>query len=447
MKSIEKDELWPRMISGMGGSLGLRVAFLILGFLVSVVLARSLGVKEFSIYTYIMSWVWLLSVFTKMGFVDLLVREVAIFHTQKNWGVLRGILLFSNRIVILLCGFVFLAFCILAFYIFPNIINVNLRNNFLIGLAILPIISLTGLRQGTLRGLNKVIIGQIPEYIVKPSGMMMCFLIVIYVRQDQIDSILTLIINFTVSLAAFVFGYVLMRKELPEKVWSVQPQFRTSQWLISGCRFLMIGGMLIINNQTDKIMLGMFGRLDDVGVYSIAAMIASFTGYSLVALNLSLSPVIVRLVQNKEIVRLQRIITDSIKIACAFSAAVSIIIIIFSVSILSLFGADFVVGRTALMVLVGAQLFNVIAGPAGTILNMIGNERFVAFTVTISALLNILLNYMLIPRFGMIGASVSTAISMIVWNVGLVVILYEKEGISSSPLFPVTYIKYKRNEG
>ena len=82
-----------------------------------------------------------------------------------------------------------------------------------------------------------------------------------------------------------------------------------------------------------------------------------------------------------------------------------------------LFGADFVVGSTALQILVMAQLFSVLAGPTGVILNMTGYEHLAAVGVGISAIVNITLNSALIPLLDLTGAALATGASLVVWNI------------------------------
>jgi O-antigen/teichoic acid export membrane protein len=52
-------------------------------------------------------------------------------------------------------------------------------------------------------------------------------------------------------------------------------------------------------------------------------------------------------------------------------------------------------------------------GPAEYLLNMLGEQKLCAFVLSGAALLNIALNFILVPRFGLVGAASATAISLI----------------------------------
>jgi O-antigen/teichoic acid export membrane protein len=70
---------------------------------------------------------------------------------------------------------------------------------------------------------------------------------------------------------------------------------------------------------------------------------------------------------------------------------------------------------------------------------MTGHERDSAAGLGVGAASNILLNLLLVPRWGIEGAAVAYAGSMILWNVLLAVLLYRKVGLHSTPLGTLTF--------
>jgi O-antigen/teichoic acid export membrane protein len=86
---------------------------------------------------------------------------------------------------------------------------------------------------------------------------------------------------------------------------------------------------------------------------------------------------------------------------------------------MAVFGPEFERGSTALSILLVGQVVNVAAGPVGVLLTMTGHEKRVAAAVGASACCNLLLNLLLIPRFGIEGAAVASAVSLILWNAAM----------------------------
>lgn len=91
--------------------------------------------------------------------------------------------------------------------------------------------------------------------------------------------------------------------------------------------------------------------------------------------------------------------------------------------LLSLWGPSFVREEavTALGLLALAQALNALSGPVMYLLNMTGGERAGLAILGVSALVQLAVGYWLVPLHGLVGAAISAALGMVVWNaVGLI---------------------------
>jgi O-antigen/teichoic acid export membrane protein len=82
--------------------------------------------------------------------------------------------------------------------------------------------------------------------------------------------------------------------------------------------------------------------------------------------------------------------------------------------LLEWFGAE--EASPALRILLIGAAFNAISGPVLTLMNMTGAERRARDIVAVSAVLNLGLNVLWIPRFGIVGAAWATTLSTVLWN-------------------------------
>jgi O-antigen/teichoic acid export membrane protein len=103
-------------------------------------------------------------------------------------------------------------------------------------------------------------------------------------------------------------------------------------------------------------------------------------------------------------------------------------------TVLSLFGDGFASGSAALRILLLGQLVNATAGSVGVMLTMTGHERQAAVVMMVAAAGQIGLSVALIPRFGVEGAAVANAVSLIGWNLALAVPTWRKLRIVPSIL-------------
>jgi O-antigen/teichoic acid export membrane protein len=84
-----------------------------------------------------------------------------------------------------------------------------------------------------------------------------------------------------------------------------------------------------------------------------------------------------------------------------------------------------------MMIVIVGKLFSAGAGSVGYLANMTGNQDASARIFGWSAAINVSLNLVLIPQFGIEGAAVATASTTALWNVWLCWIVRRELGIVS----------------
>ena len=97
--------------------------------------------------------------------------------------------------------------------------------------------------------------------------------------------------------------------------------------------------------------------------------------------------------------------------------------------ILSLFGQGYIVAKNALLFLLAAQFFNAVSGPGAIYLNMTGRQKTLNKILVSALIINISLNFYLIPTQGINGAATATLVSLIIWNTITTVIIYSRDKI------------------
>ena len=79
------------------------------------------------------------------------------------------------------------------------------------------------------------------------------------------------------------------------------------------------------------------------------------------------------------------------------------------------------------------MLINALSGPVGYLLNMTGFEKDNRNVTILSAFIIAGINFILIPKFGILGAAISTLISQSLWNGLLIFYAYKRLGF-----FPIS---------
>jgi O-antigen/teichoic acid export membrane protein len=167
----------------------------------------------------------------------------------------------------------------------------------------------------------------------------------------------------------------------------------------------------------DVLVLSWFLARDLVGQYQAAYQTAALLTFSLVAANSIFPSLASRLYGNGETERLGRLYGALVKWIALFTLSAVISTVILSEEILTLFGESFQAASGTLSILALAQGVVAVVGPAGYLLLMTGRERLELYINLFVATLNTVLNVLLVPRFGIVGAAVATGFSLAVQNV------------------------------
>lgn len=402
-----------RLIKGAMGTFSLKIASTLLTFLLSLLLAKVVGSEGLGTYALVISYLGFLSLPAKLGFPQLLIRDVAIYSTNLEWNLLAGILRRSYQIVTVLSlviAVIALAMGWTFFRDWPILLALS------VALLSLPLSSLRVLNQSTMSGLRKVVQGQLPESLAFPLITLLLVAATYITVHNNITPAIVICCYVLSSMFTAGIGLYQLHCVLPKGIFSKKPIYRTQKWIHAAIPFMAYGGLSLINSQTDIIMLGAIEGPSSVGLYVVANRLASLVVFILLASNSVLGPNIASLYSSNELDKLQAIILKSSQIVLFASVLASVGLVIFRNNILGLFGQEFLDADMILIVLIVGQLVNAFVGPVGLLLNMSGNEKLSLVSFVLSAALNVSFNAYLIPLHGAQGAATATAFSTVVWN-------------------------------
>lgn len=397
-------------------SIALKLSSAFLAFLVSVLLARILGPEGYGIYAYAFAVVTLLAMPAQAGLPILVVRETARGMAQNKPELVRGVWVWSSRVIALL-SMILATGAGLVLYFWRKGAWDEQAWTFLWAFALVPLMALGNLRGAALRGLHKIVAGQLPEFVLRPGTFVLLIGGTAGLGLLQLTPSLVMALHVAAAATAFSLGAYLLWKHAPSSVKQSRPRYMTRIWVASTIPLALISGMSLVNRQADVIMLGIYMPDDQVGIYRVAVQMATLASFGLQAVNLVIAPRFADLYAREEMARLQELVTRSARVILTMNLGITITFVLVGGTVLDLvFGRAFHAAYYPLLILLGGQLVNSMAGSVGSLLNMTGKEKETARAMGFAAGVNVLLNLLLIPVWGIIGSSVATAISLIVWN-------------------------------
>ncbi|MFD2566652.1 flippase [Pseudotenacibaculum haliotis] len=186
--------------------------------------------------------------------------------------------------------------------------------------------------------------------------------------------------------------------------------------------------MLYLLNWTDIFMLESMKSSTDVGIYNAAFKIASICFVFITAINIVISPKIAEYYNNADIKNMHKTIVSYTRFITYLTLPVFLIIIFFGDYILGFFGAEFIQGSTALSIIVTGIFFSALSGNVDQVLIMTRYQKVFGRIVFGGFVLNVILNLILIPTYGINGAAIASLATNVLLNFTCIYFIKKKLG-------------------
>ena len=421
--------------SGIGIMI-VKVIGTLLAFILSIVLSRSLGPVEYGVYTFSLSVLVLLSIPIQAGFSNLAVRETSKALVNNDYSLIGGIWGWIYRLISIY--FLFLSMLLVLLFVSSEELIDTLRFKvFVAGFISIPLLSLIIAQNAIIRGLGKVVVGAIPDSLIRP-GINLIFIIGVFLLAPVggMTSHCVMIVYVVSVVITFLISLLILKKLTSKHVdFNNKRRVESDSWRRTLYPLTIVGAVQLLFGYADIVILGIFRSDMEVGVYKIVIQFSVLVVFGLTVINQMLHPYFSRLYAKGDMVNLQKLVTYSSIVIFALAVLPAMIFMLAGESIIGfVFGKEYVVGKVALNILVAGQLANAAFGSAGALLNMTGHEKKTMKAMLIALAVYIPLNLILVPFLGMEGAALSTAISLILLNSLLRSYVKERLGIESSGL-------------
>ena len=177
-----------------------------------------------------------------------------------------------------------------------------------------------------------------------------------------------------------------------------------------------IAAVDFVLSQSDKIVVGYYLAPKQVGIYAVAMALVGFVPIALQSVNQIFSPIIAELHATDKRATLQRLYGTLTKWIVMLTIPLALTMVIFARPLMGIFGAGFQAGAEVLAIGAVAQMINCGVGSVGFLLMMSGHQVEMVKIQAVNAALMIGLSIVLVPRMGITGAAVATAITVATTN-------------------------------
>lgn len=423
MSTVKKISPLNKLLAGTAGifATGLGISF-IFNWAVTKILSQ----EEVGFFQYYISIITLGMVVIPFGYQSLIQREANALNSKE--------LKQFNSQAFITISIVSILFSIVWYLGVTKLNWVKGLTNFkglYVAILILPTYSVLTYYRALLQGQNKVYWSVIPEVLFRPAILLLATTI-FYLVGFKAQAHHILIVLLSIILLVVIPSALQTTKNIINKTENNV----TNNWFKQALALLPIGLLYTINERIDVVMISKYLPSSQTAVYMIAYKFAVFSGFGLIIVNSVMVPLIAKHFSNQNDPKeLEKLLKPNVRKALAVSLLISVVLIFFGEYLLGFFGKEtdnYSIGYQSMIILMLGQLSNVAMGSVGYILTMAKREKLAITSIMISILINILLNYTLLPIYGIEGAAASTAIAMLVWNGLMFIFVKQKTGLNPS---------------
>ena len=403
----------------------LKIIGSLLGYVFLILVTRNSGAEVWGVFALCLALLNITSIFSRMGIDIAVLKFISSF--KDDIVKAKAIYLKGLKLVFPLSIFFTILLYFLSEFIAETIFNKNQLTFYiqLMSFAIIPF-TIIYLNAQSFRGLKKISHFAFFQHVSKFLLAIIFFVGISFFTEIPIQE--NTFYAFIGSLyCVMILSIVLLKQEnISEKECS---PISSKELLKTAFPMMLSTSILLIMSWADSIIIGIFKTEAEVGIYNVSIKLAMISGIVLGAVNSIVAPKLSQTYNNGKKEEFKSIVKQSTRVIFFSSVPILIFLIVFPEFLLSFFGSEFIVGKTALYILLIGQIINAFSGSVGVIMQMTGKEKLFQNLLILALFINIGLNFLLIPNYGIEGAAIASSASIIFWNLTSVGYIYKQHQV------------------
>ena len=287
----------------------------------------------------------------------------------------------------------------------------------------IPACVIRGVIGGILKGHRDIFKALLPELLISPFFRIVIFLLLTLNGVTPLHAIIAFIIG---EILAVSLSIVFLVKKL-NKIEPVKQQYENKKVLGVAYTMIFAGFGAYLYTQADLWILGMFRSTEEVGIYGVSARMVTLILFSMAAFATIIPPLISKIYTSGNRDELSKVVSESTRWVLSIAIPITLILVLEGKFILKyFFGEIFVNGYIPLVILSIGQIIKASTGLVGYTLQMTGEYKTFMKITVFGGISNIILNILLVPYFGMLGAATATTLCFTMVNITCVFVIHKR---------------------
>jgi O-antigen/teichoic acid export membrane protein len=283
----------------------------------------------------------------------------------------------------------------------------------LIALAI-PLMSLTEILGHITRGYGYAVYYVLIRNLIPPFVFLLLLISLHYWQAPPPGIAIALVIAYSIG---FVAGIAALMKVTGIEIWHIRPQFQFRKLYGYSLPILINTVLYMVIGFTDILMLGLFRDASEVGIYRACMQVVIVFDMIAIAFNAATSHIYPVLSNQNKTAELNHAFSTSMRWITIIALPLMSVIVLNAADILALMGPSFVEGSLILSILAIGMALKCCFTNAGFMLAVSNHQGFETVNAAVAAGLNLLLNYILVPDYGGMGAVIATVTSLTILSI------------------------------
>lgn len=407
-----------RIVTGSGVILAGTFIGMLLDIITKKVLTSHLAPADFGTYSLALTVISITGAFATLGLNEGVPRYIAFFRGKHEEQKVHELII-SAMIMGLIAG-------LISVLVSPSLFHVLAGNGFdaqgkvlsvvKILIFAVPFTILLNLTVAIYRGFDRTSVNMYFYNIIRPVSLLGFATIAVFIKASLkgvvFADLLSMIFTFSIMSIYFIRRPPVKHKAKQER--KIQFSDTTRQLIRYSFPLLITATLLNIMSWIDTIMLGYFKSAEIVGIYNAVYPLVGFLSLVVSSVGFVYVPITSRLWGQNETAPLGSIYAVMTKWCFLLTFPLFALIFVYpEYFITKLYGAQYASGATSLRILALGFITNSYFGFNYHTLLASGDSDFLMKCSVASAGINVALNFMLIPEYGMLGAAVGTAVSFV----------------------------------
>jgi len=418
------------LIKGASSTFLLKVVGLLVGYGLAIFITNKFGAFVFGQYVTALLIVEILGIISRLGIDTALVRFIS-RYVHKGASCLINKLFFKSIAIVTLSAVIFNLLLLFFSDYVADFMNLDEEYLLIVSFSFIPLV-LFHMNTQAIRGLKKMMSFSFLNNVAITLFTFIIIIVLVAFSSSEKLPIYAYVMSVFVMTISSYFLWFYHRSKIDDSEHNNSESELSTKALFKVSVPLLLGqSMMLIMGKVDLFMLANMTSSDQVGIYNIALKLSMLAYMGLMAVNSIAAPKFSEIHSSGNVDALKKIVQQSTKTIFWVTLPVIILFLAFPKSILSVFGEEFKLAAMALIILSVSKMFSAISGSVGTFLQMVGKQNVFQNILIFTAIINIALNYVLIPSYGIDGAAFASALSGVIWNVLMIIYIKKNFGFYS----------------